>query len=87
MRLTLTSLLALTSLLSLAITASAAGCDCFDYTAADAGEKCDGGYSSNKMDIDEHCKRARGSRRRRCAVGRAVSDKCLVFLAVYLVLE
>ena len=53
MRLTLASLLAL---FSLAITASAAGCDCFDYTAADAGEKCDGGYNSNKMDIDEHCK-------------------------------
>ena len=84
MRLTLASLLAL---FSLAITASAAGCDCFDYTAADAGEKCDGGYNSNKMDIDEHCKRARGSRRRRCAVGRAVSDKCLVFWDVDLVLE
>ncbi|KAI5822782.1 hypothetical protein K523DRAFT_406875, partial [Schizophyllum commune Tattone D] len=41
---------------SLAITASAAGCDCFDYTAADAGEKCSGGCNSNKMDIDEHCK-------------------------------
>ncbi|KAI5893028.1 uncharacterized protein SCHCODRAFT_01165443 [Schizophyllum commune H4-8] len=53
MRLNLTSLLAL---LSLAITASAAGCDCFDYTAADAGDKCDGGYNSNKADIDAHCK-------------------------------
>ncbi|KAL1698675.1 hypothetical protein EV121DRAFT_180212, partial [Schizophyllum commune] len=53
MRLTLACLLAL---FSLAITASAAGCDCFDYTAADAGEKCDGGYNSNKMDIGEHCK-------------------------------
>ncbi|KAL1685204.1 hypothetical protein GGG16DRAFT_40830, partial [Schizophyllum commune] len=46
----------LLALFSLAITASAAGCDCFDYTAADAGEKCDGGYNSNKTDIDEHCK-------------------------------
>ncbi|KAI4527161.1 hypothetical protein K525DRAFT_187282 [Schizophyllum commune Loenen D] len=56
MRLTLTCLLALLDLFSLAITASAAGCDCFDYTAADAGEKCSGGYNSNKMDIDKHCK-------------------------------
>ena len=49
------TLIAIFTTLAFALGASAAGCDCFDYTAADAGEKCDGGYNSNKMDIDEHC--------------------------------
>ena len=50
MRLTLASLLAL---FSLAITASAAGCDCFDYTKGSCTQ-----WSSNLMndDLVAHCK-------------------------------
>ncbi|KAL1746225.1 hypothetical protein HDZ31DRAFT_15802, partial [Schizophyllum fasciatum] len=53
MRFTLASVLALFSVLTVA---AAGGCDCFDYTAADAGSKCNGNYNSNKMTLGDHCK-------------------------------